>query len=169
MEAVINFLKHIDTRIVMTVVTVITIIVVKHINSKFITKQINTKSFSHIRKDNILKLFNVIYGVAFMAIIIIIWGIKGEDIIIFTSSILTVVGVGFFAQWSVLSNITSGIILFFSGNLKIGDEIVIMDKDYPIEGRIDTIGIFFTEITTVNNGRVSIPNVVLMQKVISYK
>ena len=169
MEAILNFLKSIDNRIIMTLVTVIAVIIVKHINSKFITKQINMKSFSHSRKDNILKLFNVIYGIAFVSIIIIIWGIKGKDIIIFTSSILTVVGVGFFAQWSVLSNITSGIILFFSGNLKIGDEIVIMDKDYPIEGTIDNIGVFFTVIRTLNTGRVSIPNVVLMQKVISYK
>ena len=42
-------------------------------------------------------------------------------------------GVAMFAQWSILSNITSGIILFFSFPFKIGDLILIHDKDFPIE------------------------------------
>ncbi|MCB9034507.1 MAG: hypothetical protein H6553_11770 [Chitinophagales bacterium] len=34
----------------------------------------------------------------------------------------------FFAQWSVLSNITSGIIMYFNHPLGIGDNILIEDK-----------------------------------------
>jgi hypothetical protein len=43
--------------------------------------------------------------------VILIWGVQAKDIII-AISITTVVGVAMFAQWSILSNITSGIILF---------------------------------------------------------
>jgi hypothetical protein len=44
--------------------------------------------------------------------VILIWGVQAKDIIIAISSITTVVGVAMFAQWSILSNITSGIICF---------------------------------------------------------
>ena len=49
----------------------------------------------------------------------------------FLGSVLTVVGVAFFAQWSLLSNITSSIIIFFNHPVKLNDSIVILEgKDY---------------------------------------
>jgi hypothetical protein len=49
--------------------------------------------------------------------VILIWGVQAKDIIIAISP--TVVGVAMFAQWSILSNITSGIILFSPFLLKL--------------------------------------------------
>jgi hypothetical protein len=45
--------------------------------------------------------------------------VQTKDIFIALSSITTVVGVAMFAQWSILSNITSGVILFFHSLLKL--------------------------------------------------
>lgn len=51
--------------------------------------------------------------------LIVIWGVETKDILFTVSSIATVIGVAFFAQWSILSNITSGMILFFSFPFRI--------------------------------------------------
>lgn len=79
----------------------------------------------------------------------------------------TIVGVAAFAQWSLLSNITAGIILFFSFPFKIGDHIKILDKDFPISGEIIDIKAFYILIKTDENETVTYPNNLLMQKGIS--
>jgi small-conductance mechanosensitive channel len=77
------------------------------------------------------------------------------------------VGVASFAQWSILSNITAGIILFFSYPFKIGDRIKIHDKDFPIEGEIDDIKAFYVILKSSEGEMVTYPNNLLMQKGIS--
>jgi small-conductance mechanosensitive channel len=83
------------------------------------------------------------------------------------SLIATVVGVAMFAQWSILSNITSGVILFFSFPFKIGDVIKVHDKDFPFEGEIIDINAFHTDLITKEGERLVYPNNLLLQKGIS--
>ena len=92
------------------------------------------------------------------------WGVKGEQAFFVMSSILTVIGVALFAQWSILSNITAGIILFFSFPFKIGDRIRIMDKDFPVEAEIIDIDSFYTFLKTSEGEEICFPNNLLLQK-----
>ena len=85
------------------------------------------------------------------------------------ASILAVIGIALFAQWSHLSNITSGIIIFFSHSFKLDDTVSIIDKDYEVEGRISDIGLFFIKLKTKQGEEVSIPNNIFMQKMIKKK
>ena len=82
----------------------------------------------------------------------------------FITSVLTVIGVAFFAQWSILSNITAGIIVFFSSPFKIGDTIKILDKDFPIEAKIVDIKSFYTLLKTAEGQEITLPNNLLLQK-----
>ena len=68
-----------------------------------------------------------------------------------------------FAQWSILSNITSGIILFFSFPYKIGDYIFIHDKDFPIEAEIEDIGAFHVYLKTKEGEIIVYPNNLMLQ------
>jgi small-conductance mechanosensitive channel len=85
------------------------------------------------------------------------------------SSLLTVLGIAFFAQWSLLSNITSGLILFFNHPVKLGDTIKIHDKEFPIEGQVKDIGYYFVHLETLEGERLTIPNSALIQKMVSIK
>jgi small-conductance mechanosensitive channel len=96
----------------------------------------------------------------------IVWGVKQSDLLVFLSTILTILGVAFFAQWSIISNITSALIIFFNHPIKIGDRLTIMDKDFPVEGKLSDIGIFFIIIKTEDNKKITIPSNVFMQKMI---
>jgi small-conductance mechanosensitive channel len=97
----------------------------------------------------------------------LIWGVQTKDIFLVLSSITTVVGVAMVAQWSILSNITSGIILFFAFPFKIGDIILIHDKDYPEEGQIEDIGAFHVTMRSKDGEIVIFPNNLFFQKGIS--
>ena len=100
-------------------------------------------------------------------ILIGIWGLQQREMLLFVTSLLTVLGIALFAQGSILSNITSGMILFFNHPLKIGDTIKIIDKEQPVEGVVEDISYFFLHIKTADNGNVTIPNSVVLQKTIS--
>ncbi len=41
-----------------------------------------------------------------------VWGFKQNEIALFASTILTAIGIAFFSQWSLLSNITYSILFF---------------------------------------------------------
>src|SRR5690606_14514612 len=96
--------------------------------------------------------------------IFVIWGVEPRNLFTTLSAVVTVIGVALFAQWSILSNITSGIILLFSFPFKIGDVIRIHDKDFPIEAQIEDIRSFHTLLKTADGEIISYPNNLLLQK-----
>ena len=111
-----------------------------------------------------LQLFALIIAIIFMAAV---WGLKQNEIALFASTILTAIGVAFFAQWSLLSNITASIILFFNHPLKLRNTIKVLDKDFPYEGEIIELTYFFIHLKSENNEIITIPNSLLLQKSIS--
>lgn len=103
-------------------------------------------------------IFLIIFGLT------LIWGVEITDVGWVMSSVFAVIGIGFFAQWSILSNITSGIIMFFTFPYKIGDYIIIHDKEYDFEGTIDDIKGFHTVIKTKSGEIITYPNSLMLQK-----
>jgi small-conductance mechanosensitive channel len=119
------------------------------------------------RTNLVVKYLHLLINILAAIALIMIWGVRTKDIFIAVSSFTTVVGVAMFAQWSILSNITSGIILFFSFPFRIGDFICIHDKDFPIEAEIDDIRAFHVYLKTKDGQMVVYPNNLLLQKGIS--
>ena len=111
------------------------------------------------------------FGITFFLILLIamtfIWGIDFRGILIFASSFFAVVGIALFASWSILSNITSGVILFFSFPFKLGDTVRIVDGDNSIEGKIIDITLFSLHIKDRHSNIVSYPNNLAIQKPIA--
>jgi small-conductance mechanosensitive channel len=155
--------------IIETTVVVVIMIVLRLLSRSAVSRALKKFNFSYQRRKLILKLINVLVVVLGLLAIIAIWGIKQEDLFIFLSSLLTVLGIAFFAQWSLLSNITSGLILFFNHPVKLGDTIKIHDKEFPIEGQVKDIGYYFVHLETLEGERLTIPNSALIQKMVSIK
>ena len=115
------------------------------------------------RRRVITKSFNILLFLIALIILSIIWGIDQREILVFASSIFAIIGVALFAQWSILSNITAGIIIFFSFPYRIGDKIKILNKDYPVEGVIEDIALFYLFIKDDNGYLTTIPNNLVLQ------
>lgn len=96
-----------------------------------------------------------------------ILGVKFQDITLIFSSVFAVMGIGLFAIWSILSNLTSGVIMFFSFPYKVGDKIKIHDKDYPIEAIIEDIRAFQLILREDNGDLVTYPNNLILQKAVT--
>lgn len=112
------------------------------------------------------KIAGTVLFIISLTALLMIWGVDQSELIFFISSALTVMGIALFAQWSILSNITSGIIIYLNHSVKIGDTISIIDKDYDIEGRVSAIGIFFLTLKTIEGDEITIPCNLFVQKMI---
>jgi small-conductance mechanosensitive channel len=150
-----------------TLVVLIVFLILRYFLAKGIRKYAKSNESLEHRTNLVIKYVNILLSLLAIVTIIVIWGVKKDQLFLFTSSIFTVVGVAAFAQWSLLSNITAGIILFFSFPFKIGDHIKILDKDFPISGEIIDIKAFYILLKTDENEIVTYPNNLLMQKGIS--
>lgn len=131
-----------------------------------VTRRLKISQFSEARRRIALKSVNAVLNLIFVSAIIIIWSVEQADILVLLSSVVTVLGVAFFAQWSHLSNITSGVIIFFNTSTKIGDHIKIIDKDFDIQGEIFDIGFMFFKIKTKQDEIILLPNNIILQKAI---
>jgi small-conductance mechanosensitive channel len=139
-------------------------------SNKVINKTMTNKLIQKPRAKIVRKAINLTLLFICITTVLIIWGVNQSDLAAYIGSILTVVGVAFFAQWSILSNITSSIIIFFNHSVKLEDMITIMEgKEYEIEGRVSNVGLFFVTLKTKEDEEITLPNNIFIQKMIKKK
>jgi small-conductance mechanosensitive channel len=152
-------------KIIESVIIIVLYLIVKGITFKVINKTLSEKLIQESRGALIRNVINLILTLVCLIFFSLIWGVNQSDLAVFIGSVLTVVGVAFFAQWSLLSNITSSIIIFFNHPVKLNDSIIILEgKDYGIEGKVANIGLFFVTLETKESGEITLPNNVFILK-----
>lgn len=162
-----NAFGEYSAQILGTLITLGVFIVLGAIIKRLTKTYARASHLSEHRTNLISKYIDYFVVTLFIVIIIAVWGIKPEGLFSFISTTITVIGVALFAQWSILSNITSGMILFFSFPFRIGDVIRVHDKDFPIEAQIEDIKTFHTLLRTREGELITYPNNLLLQKGVS--
>ena len=135
---------------------------------KTLVKKIGRKSGINEARIHLINRY-ITVTLLLIAILIetIIFGAELKDLAVVFSSVFAVIGIALFAIWSILSNITSGIIMFFSFPYKVGDKIKIHDKDFPIEAIIEDIRAFQIHLRLDNGDLVTYPNNLILQKAVT--
>jgi len=162
-----GFFNDFTREVIATGILLVLVMLLRVIVSKLVRRYAKSSQIMERRTKLVIKYIHLLINILAAFTLIIIWGVETKDIFIALSSITTVVGVAMFAQWSILSNITSGIILFFSFPFRIGDVILIHDKDFPIEAKIEDIRAFHVYLKSKNDEMIVYPNNLLLQKGIS--
>ena len=130
----------------------------------------NSLKHTHLqrgRRKMIIKVLNLLSFITSTIVLSAIWGLNQSEIAVFVGTVITALGIAFFAQWSLLSNITSSLLLFFNHPLKIGDTLKVLDKDYPFEGEVSDLTYFFIHLKTKDGEIITVPNSLVLQKSIS--
>ena len=144
--------------------------ITKRITFQLINKTMFNQQLLKTRGAILKRVLNVVLMSLSLVFILLIWGVDKSELALFVGSTLTIVGVAFFAQWSLLSNITASAILFFNHPVRINDYISILEgKEYVIEGTITGIGLFFITLETEKGEELTLPNNVFIQKSILKK
>ncbi|WP_299219571.1 mechanosensitive ion channel family protein [uncultured Aquimarina sp.] len=150
--------------ILFTVITLVILFFILVITKHGIRKFSVLKSINPNRRKLILNLSFLFQYLLAGVILIVIWGIDLKEFSVFISSVLAVIGIAFFAQWSILSNLTASIILFFSHPVRIGDRIRILDKDFDWTGEVKDITGFYVFMTTDRGENITLPTSLVIQK-----
>ncbi|WP_158970998.1 mechanosensitive ion channel domain-containing protein [Paraglaciecola sp. L3A3] len=121
------------------------------------------RDVSQFRMQYIIKTVNMALGAFCFILLIPFMGVEYSQVSIFLSSVFAVLGVALFAQWSILSNITASLVIFFGFPYRVGDHIRIMDKDDDITGIIVDIALFYVLIRR-GDELITYPNSLILQK-----
>jgi small-conductance mechanosensitive channel len=154
-------------KIIETIAIVALYVVAFFVTKTIINNALKNTQLQRARRKIIIKAIQLLTTIMLLVLIAGIWGLEQNEIAVFASTILTALGIAFFAQWSLLSNITSGIILFFNHPLKLGDNIKILDKEFPVSGEVTELSYFFVHIKTFEGETITIPNSLVLQKSIA--
>ena len=138
---------------------------IRKISRKYAEKM--GKSIARVRQ--VRYIIAVILNITFVLVIALIWSVEPHKLFVTLSTVLAFLGVAMFAQWSVLSNITAGIVIFFTAPYHIGNTIRIIDKDVPLEATIERIGTFYVHLRTTEGELVVLPNNLFLQKMVGIK
>ena len=163
-ENIINFLKTNAIQEVITLFLLMLFFISKSIFGKIISRHAQQNEVVHERGLYIRKLVNVILLLLLITIIGAVWEVSFQGLSLYFASIFTFIGVALFATWSVLSNLTASVILFFFFPYRIGRKVKIIDGDNSIEGQIVDITLFHIKVETDDDRIVAYPNNLAIQK-----
>ncbi|PKA99999.1 mechanosensitive ion channel-like protein [Flavobacteriaceae bacterium MAR_2009_75] len=166
MEDFIGSYKH---EILATVITLVIILILKFVSDKAIHKMGKISNIVEARTLLITKYASGLLTLIGLVAVSFIWGVNFKEVGLVFSSVFAVIGVALFASWSILSNITAGVILFFSFPFKIGDRVKILDKDIESEEPylIEDIKAFHISLRKENGELLVYPNNLMMQKAVT--
>lgn len=160
-------LENYAFEIILTASITLLLLILRYILVALVKKFANKSEKVEQRTGLIIKYINYTFIFAVILSLILIWGVDFSSVGVIISSVFAIIGIGFFAQWSILSNITSGVIMFFTFPYKIGDYIVIHDKEYDYQGTIEDIKGFHVLLKTTDNRLITYPNSLILQKGVS--
>lgn len=162
-----DFFKTYQPEIISTLILLVFLLIIRSIIVVAV-KKIGQKSGTTEARANLIGRYATV-TLLLVALLIeaFILGFETHDITLVFSSVFAVIGIALFAIWSILSNITSGVIMFFSFPYKVGDKIKIHDKDYPVEAIIEDIRAFQLILREDNGDLVTYPNNLILQKAVT--
>jgi small-conductance mechanosensitive channel len=156
-----------EIQIIETIIVIVIYIILFFITKTLINNTLKNAQLQRARRKIMIKAIHLFTSITVIILLAAIWGLKQNEIAVYASTILTALGIAFVAQWSLLSNITSSIILFFNHPLKIGDRIKILDKDSPVEGEVSDLTYFYVHLVTTDGVIITIPNTILLQTAVA--
>jgi small-conductance mechanosensitive channel len=146
-------------------VTAVGYFVVKAMIKRLVRKIGLEKRIALRRVQYVQFILTGFWTIATLAILGVITGFSYKDVGLIFTSIFAVLGVALFAQWSILSNVTASVIVFFFFPYHVGDHVKVIDGENTIEGIILEITLFHV-ILSFENTHITYPNSLVFQKAV---
>lgn len=156
-----------QNQLIITGIVLLSLLIIRAITNFTIAKVARKNGINEARIRLMRRYVTVTLFLVALLIEAWLFGTNFNDLALIFSSIFAVLGVGLFAIWSILSNVTSGIIMFFNFPYKVGDKIEIHDKDFPIKAIIEDIRAFQLLLRLENGDLVTYPNNLMLQKAVT--
>jgi len=166
-----EFINEHYNELIYSLIVLIVILILKFLFTTAVRKVSKISDFNPVRTNLIIKFINIALTIIAIVALTFVWSVDYQDLGVMLSSVFAVIGVALFAQWSILSNITAGVIIFFSFPFKIGNTIRILDKELldPDNSDLDKFVIediraFHLHLRRSNGEILTYPNNLVLQK-----
>src|SRR5215470_2384747 len=115
--------------------------------------------------EAVLTVTRLLIGVLWIVVAMLvleIWGVSVGGLWTLLVSAATIVGVGFLATWTMISNITASFFIAFWRPFHLGDNIEILPEN--LTGRVIDSNLMFVVIRETGGAVIQIPNNLFFQK-----
>lgn len=168
-----QFFNEYQIELFWTLITLIILFILKLIGNTTVKRVGRNSEIVEARVRLITKYVTIVLVFFGVGAITFIWGVNFRELGILFSSVFAIIGLALFASWSILSNITAGVILFFAFPFKIGDKVKVMDKDISDDSTnnntfiIENIKAFHILLRRDNGELLTYPNNLMLQKAVT--
>ena len=161
------FFQTYQNQLIISGIVLLSLLIVRFITNFTIRKIARRNGINEARIRLMSRYVTVTLFILAIIIEAFVFGAQFKDLAVVFSSVFAILGIALFAIWSILSNVTSGIIMFFNFPYKVGDKIEIHDKDFPITAIIEDIRAFQLHLRLDNGDLVTYPNNLILQKAVT--
>lgn len=157
--------------LILTAIIVITFYLGKKYIARLVQRIGHEKNITLSRIQYVNTVLILVWTMTSLIVLSIVIGIGYDDVGLFFGSMFAIIGVALFAQWSILSNITASIIVFFFFPYKVGDYVNIVDGENSVEGTIREITLFHVILIGSEDEKniITYPNAMVFQKAVKIK
>ena len=127
-----------------------------------IVRFVRVRQMHRLRGRFVYRMARVLTVVFAAFVLAYVWGFDPENLWVLITGFLGLVAIGFFAVWSLLSNVIAGLFLFLSDPFKINDEIEVPDGE--LAGKVLDIRPLFVVLEEAGGHTLYVPNSLLFQK-----
>ena len=140
-------------------------LVASSITKRLIIRFAAARGIDNKRSLPIRKVLRALWIAVLFIVLGFIWGYDLQGLYAASAGLFALVGIAFFAVWSILSNITTSIIIFFKFPMKIGDTVRLPEVD-GLSGKVVDITLFHIILKDGNGHTIAVPNNVAIQKIL---
>src|SRR5690606_404734 len=164
MGQIFAFIERYDVQLIATIIIMVAFFSSRKISAALVKRYGVRHEIELSRILYTTKYVNFVITVVALMMLGVTWDISFEGLSVYFISFFTVAGGALFAAWSILSNITASILLFFYYPFRIGSQIRIIDGDNSVEGLVYDMTMFSIFIRTDDGMTVAYPNNLAIQK-----
>lgn len=162
LEPIIAFVTPYALQIALTLALALVYLLVDRFATPRLTEGAEEGRFKEGSADKAIRVARLLMGLTVGFATAAVWGIDPLSILVFAGTTLTLLGVAFFASWSLLSHVTAYFILLLHPTFRRGVFIRIFEMDNYIEGYIADITMFNVKMITENREIIVYPNSLLL-------
>jgi small-conductance mechanosensitive channel len=150
----------IQLTITLAVITVYAVL--DRISTPRLEQSVDQGRFKEGASTKAIRVARAITGLVGLLILVAVWGIQFHSVIIFATTTVTLLGVAFFASWSLLSNVTAYFVILAHPSFRRGNFVRVFENDNYAEGYISELTLFNTRLVTENREVIIYPNSLLL-------
>ncbi len=168
-ESFLNFVNESSQGLIKAGISLLVIILTYfsiRLYRRYIEHTSKRHNFAPQRTNSISKAGQTLIYLVAIGIVSNVLGFGIQGIFLATSSFFAMVGIAFFAHWSMLSNITASVILYFTFPYRIGDRLLI-ENEPKYSGILKDVTLMYLKIQTDGGSYITLPANVAIQKFIT--